>query len=133
MAVYNIILYLSMREKTYLYFSACIVFAALLIPFRDNYFSSWLQLNLNLVNQDRYWIGLFILGWIGGTIHYVYSFLQLDRCKLMLNILWWGLHVAIIIPVGLVLISYDFIRFLNMSIIPIECILLGLLIHQAIF
>ena len=133
MAMYNISLYLSIREKTYLFFSIYITLSAIIIPLKENYFSAWLGINLNFINYHRYWFTLLNPVFFVTTYHYIYRFLQIDRHKAGFRLLWWGLHLTIIIPACLVLYSYSFSRLANIGIILIEFVLLGLMIHQAIF
>ncbi|MBF0274578.1 MAG: response regulator [Nitrospinae bacterium] len=131
MAFYNLALFVSLKDKAYLYFAGYILSCSCFIPIRDGYFSAWFGINLNLINQDRFVLVL-MLGviWIM-ILRYIYSFLQLDRSKGVLRFLWWFNHLLILIPQPLLLISWTYNPLLLFCQFIISLLLMGLLIYQA--
>jgi len=132
MALYNLALYVSMRERTYLYFSAYIFCMAIFFPLLDNYFAVWSGLTaLSLFHGSRAYL-LLIAGMFLFSFAYFYSFLQVKRGQ------WvqWGFFLLLCLlgagPIFLVMYSWQYKEFMNTCQLLINVILLGLMAFHSL-
>ena len=96
---YNLSLFISFKDRYYLYFAAYILMGVSGFPFRDHYFHAWLNRNIAVMPAEFIIFRVILALSFWCMLYYVYSFLEIKKSKWN-RLARYSFHTAIILSVA---------------------------------